>query len=178
MNALLEQEKGRGGEEVGLLAEGAVLVDVLDRDVFLLEGAADEFATVAVLGFAFAAKEGDADAFFVGGDNSFEAFEEEGLDADELVVEFAGEGVAGAVGGAAAEGVAHIDIAEAGGAEGGDEFGLAVLGVKGGVGDGADVNEEFDGILFQELEEGGERAGAVADGEKHGMKIWLSRHNC
>lgn len=146
---VLEQKEGGGEGKLGLVAEGAVLVDVMDRDILLLEGAADEFAAVAVPGFAFAAEEDGADAFFVGGDHSFEAFEEEGLGADELVVEFAGGGVAGAVGGAAAKGVPHVDVAEAGGAEGGDEFGLAVLGVEGGVGDGADVDEEFDGVLFQ-----------------------------
>jgi len=126
---------------------------------------------VAVLGSAFAAHEGDADAFFVGGDDPFEAFEEEGLGADEIVVELAEAVVAAGVGGAAAEGVAHVDIAKACCAQGGDEFGLAVLGVEGGIGDGADVDEEFNGILFQQVEEGWEGAGAVADGEDHGMKV-------
>lgn len=171
MEGWLEQEQGRGDKETGLIAEGAFFIDVLDRDISFPEGLADEFAAVAVLRFAFAAHQGDADVFFVGGDDSFEAFEEEGLGADEVVVEFAEAVVAVWVGGAAAEGVAHVDVAEACGAQGGGEFGLAVLGVEGGVGDGADVDEEFNGILFQQVEEGWEGAGAVADGEDHGMKL-------
>ena len=156
---------------MGLVAEGAFFVDMLDGDVHFLEGSADEFTAVAVLGFAFAAHQGDADAFFVGGDDPFEAFEEEGPGADDIVVQSAEAVVAGRVGGAAAEGIAHIDVSEACCTQGGDEFGLAVLGVEGGVGDGANVDEEFNGVLFQQVEEGWERAGAVADGEDHGMKL-------
>ena len=156
---------------MGMVAEGAIFIDVLDRDVPFLEGSADELAAVAVCGFAFAAHQGDADAFFVGGDDPFQAFEEEGLGADEIVVQFAEAIVADGVGGAAAEGVTHVDVAEACRAQGGDEFGLAVLGVERGVGDGADVDEEFNGVLFQQVEEGWERSGAVADGEDHGMKL-------
>ena len=167
---LLEEEEGGDGGELGLVDEGAFFVDVLDGDISLLEGSADEFATVAVGGFAFAAEQGDADAFFVSGDDAFEAFEEEGLDADEVIVEFAKAIVAGGVGRAAAEGVAHIDIAEACCADGGDQFGLSVLGIEGGVGDGADVDEEFDGVLLQQLDEVGERTGAMADGEDHNPK--------
>ncbi len=93
------------------------------------------------------------------------------MDADQVIVQFAEAIIGGGVGGAAAEGVAHEDIAETGGAQGGDEFGLAVLRVKGGIGNGPDVDEEFNGILLQQVEEGGERTGAVADGEKHGIKL-------
>ena len=167
----LKKKQGGVEGEMGLVAEGAFFIDVLDRDIPFTEGFADELAAVAVLWFAFAAHQGDADAFFVGGDDPFEAFEEEGLSADEVVVQFAEAVVAGGVGGAAAEGVTHVDVAEACGAQGSDEFGLPVLGVEGGVGDGADVDEEFNGVLFQQVEEGWERTGAVADGEDHGMKL-------
>lgn len=96
-----------------MVAEGAFFIYVLDRDVPFLEGFADELTAVAILWSAFAAHQGDADAFFVGGDDSFEAFEEEGLGADEIVVQLAEAVVATGVGGAAAEGVAHVDVAEA-----------------------------------------------------------------
>ncbi len=99
--------------EFGLTAQFAFFVDVLERDISFPERAADEFAAVAVFGFAFAAHEGDADPFFVGGDDPFEAFEEEGLGAYEFVVESAVAVVASGVGGAASEGIAHIDIAKA-----------------------------------------------------------------
>lgn len=171
MPGVLEEEQGGGDDNLGLVAEETFFVDVLDRDISFLEGFADEFRAVAVFRFAFAAHQGDADAFFVGGDNSFEAFEEEGLGTDEFIIQFANAVITGGVGGAATEGIAHVDVAKAGGAQGGDEFGLAVLGVEGGIGDGTDIDEEFNGILFQQLEEGGERTGAVADGEKHGIKL-------
>jgi hypothetical protein len=163
---------------MGLVADGAIFIDVLDRDVLFLEGFADELAAVAVLWFAFAAHQGDADAFFIGGRDSFEAFEEEGPGADEVIVQFAEAVVAGRVGGAAAEGVTHVDVAEACCAQGGDEFGLAVLGVEGGVRDGANVDEEFNGVLFQQVEKGWERTGAVADGEDHGMKLRNLANEC
>ncbi|HEY4291205.1 MAG TPA: hypothetical protein VGN00_29090 [Puia sp.] len=156
---------------MGLVVEDAFFIDVLDRDVPFQEGFANELAAVAVLWFAFAAHQGDADAFFVGGDDPFEAVEEEGPDADEIIVQLAEAVVAGRIGGAAAESIAHVDVAEACCAQGGDEFGLAVLGVEGGVGDGADVDEKLNGVLLQQVEEGWERTGAVADGEDHGIKL-------
>jgi hypothetical protein len=167
----LEQKQGRSDGEVGLIAKGAIFIDVLDRDVPFQQGPADELASVAVLWFTFAAHQGDADVFFVGGDDPFEAIEEERLRADEIVVQLAEAVVAAGVGGAAAEGIAHVDVTEACCTQSGDEFGLAVLGVEGGVGNGADVDEEFNGVLFQQMEKGWEWAGAVADGEDHGMKL-------
>jgi hypothetical protein len=53
-------------EEGLLVAEVAIFVYMLERDVALGQDAADEAAAVAVLGFAFAAEEGDANIFLPG----------------------------------------------------------------------------------------------------------------
>ena len=100
----------------------------------------------------------------------WETVEEEWLGTDELIVEPAKDVVAGGVAGAATKAIAHVDIAKACRADGGDELGLAILGIEGGVRDRADVDQELNGVLFQQLQEGGKRAGAVADRKYHSSK--------
>lgn len=151
-----------------------MFIDVVEQDGVGEEGAADEFAAMAMIGVAFATKEGQAAVLLVGGDEALEAVLEEGLGLEGGVIDLSGRGITDRAGGTAAEGIAHVDVADVGIAEGLGEDGLAVLRIKGGPGDGANVDDEVDGILAKKLQEEGEGAGAVADGEEHGELIFLA----
>lgn len=151
-------------------AEVIGLIDMLEGDVEVMEGVADEVETVTVFRFGFSAHEGDAEFLAVSVLETADAFLVERFFSDDVVVD-GSIGVARGVLGTAAEGITHKDVADIVLAKLLAEVGLVVGGLVTGMGMGADIDKEIDVVFLEDIDEVGQRAMAVTDGVDY-----FSRH--
>jgi hypothetical protein len=141
-----------------------------DGDVEVGEGGTEEFAAMAVFGFAFAAHEGNAALLLEGVLETADAFLIPGFALDFFVVYFV-VGVAVGVGRTAAELVAEEEVADANVGEGTFQTFFREVRFEFGVGGGTNVYEVGDLVLLEDGREALNVAVAVADGVDGGGHV-------
>lgn len=144
-----------------------------DGYILFVQCPADELASVAQLGFTFAAQQRYCECLQVGGLKSFDAFFEKTLLPDEVVVYPAGGVMTGRVLRTSSKGVAQVDVFDVTLVEAAVKGLTVVLGVEFGVGLCADVGEIVDVVFFEEVQQLVDGTGAVADGEDGHNKEFL-----